>query len=158
MWHPELSLEEANTAKDIADLVRSWGYEVVEGIGRYGVVASLTAGKGAKSIGLRADTDALPIQEDNDLPYMSDRAAIDPFLARPTHARARTSTPQHCRRDRQHPGARNHGGRRRCHRIPVCRASAGGMARLVNQPAGRADEPALSVLVPMLQTTLARAA
>ena len=70
--HPELSLEEAKTAKYIADLVRSWGYEVVEGIGKYGVVASLTAGKGTKSIGLRADTDALPIQEDNDLPYKSD--------------------------------------------------------------------------------------
>ena len=53
--HPELSLEEARTATYIADLVRSLGYEVVEGIGQYGVVASLTAGKGAKSIGLRAD-------------------------------------------------------------------------------------------------------
>lgn len=35
------------------------------------MVASLTAGKGKKSIGLRADTDALPIEEDNDLPYKS---------------------------------------------------------------------------------------
>ena len=70
--HPELSFEEAKTARYIADLVKSWGYEVVEGIGKYGVVASLTAGSGKKSIGLRADTDALPIQEDNDLPYKSD--------------------------------------------------------------------------------------
>ena len=70
--HPELSLEEAKTAKYIADLVRSWGYDVVEGIGKHGVVASLTAGNGTKSIGLRADTDALPIQEDNDLPYKSE--------------------------------------------------------------------------------------
>ncbi len=70
--HPELSFEEAETARYIADMVRSWGYEVVEGIGKYGVVASLTAGSGTKSIGLRADTDALPIQEDNDLPYKSD--------------------------------------------------------------------------------------
>jgi hippurate hydrolase len=44
---------------------------VAEGIGQYGVVASLTAGSGHKAIGLRADTDALPIQEDNDLPYKS---------------------------------------------------------------------------------------
>jgi hippurate hydrolase len=70
--HPELSFEEANTARYIADLVKSWGYEVVEGIGKYGVVASLTAGSGKKSIGLRADTDALPIQEDNDLSYKSE--------------------------------------------------------------------------------------
>jgi hippurate hydrolase len=70
--HPELSFEEANTARYIADLVKSWGYEVVEGVGKYGVVASLTAGNGTKSIGLRADTDALPIQEDNNLPYKSE--------------------------------------------------------------------------------------
>ncbi len=66
--HPELSLEEVNTSKYIADLVRSWGYDVVEGVGKHGVIASLTVGDGTKSIGLRADTDALPIQEDNDLP------------------------------------------------------------------------------------------
>ena len=41
--HPELSLEEANTARFIADLVKSWGYDVAEGVGRHGVVASLTA-------------------------------------------------------------------------------------------------------------------
>jgi hypothetical protein len=43
--HPERSLEEAETAKYIAGLVRSWGYDVVEGVGQYGVVASLTAGR-----------------------------------------------------------------------------------------------------------------
>ena len=43
---------------------------------QYGVVASLTAGKGTKSIGLRADTDALPIQEDNNLPYKSAVAGV----------------------------------------------------------------------------------
>ncbi len=74
--HPELSLEESETAKYIAGLVRSWGYDVAEGVGRHGVVASLTVGHGTKSIGLRADHDALPIQEDNDLPYKSVVAAI----------------------------------------------------------------------------------
>jgi hippurate hydrolase len=69
--HPELSFEEVNTSKYIAGLVKSWGYEVVEGVGRRGIVASLTVGDGTKAIGLRADTDALPIQEDNDLPYKS---------------------------------------------------------------------------------------
>ncbi len=74
--HPELSLEERMTAKYIADLVRSWGYDVVDGVGQYGVVASLTNGTGTKSIGLRADTDALPIQEDNDLPYKSEVSGV----------------------------------------------------------------------------------
>ena len=74
--HPELSLEESKTATYIAGLLRSWGYEVVEGIGGFGIVASLSAGAGTKSIGLRADTDALPIQEDNQLPYKSEVVGV----------------------------------------------------------------------------------
>jgi hippurate hydrolase len=74
--HPELSLQEVTTAKYIVDLVKSWGYEVADSVGTHGVVASMTAGSGTKSIGLRADTDALPIQEDNDLPYKSDVAGV----------------------------------------------------------------------------------
>ena len=69
--NPELSCQEAETSKFVANLVRSWGYEVEEGIGKYGIVASLAHGDGKRSIGLRADTDALPIQEDNSLPYKS---------------------------------------------------------------------------------------
>ena len=40
--HPELSMEEEKTAKYIADLVQSWGFEVETGIGKYGIVASMT--------------------------------------------------------------------------------------------------------------------
>src|SRR5690625_3616501 len=69
--NPELSMEEENTAKFIADKVREWGYEVETGVGKHGVIASLTAGNGNRAIGLRADFDALPIQEDNDLEYKS---------------------------------------------------------------------------------------
>src|SRR5690625_2070393 len=68
--NPELSMQEAETAKFIADLTRSWGYEVETGIGKHGVVASLTNGNGP-TIGIRADFDALPIQEINNLPYQS---------------------------------------------------------------------------------------
>ncbi|NTS42774.1 amidohydrolase [Flavisolibacter sp. BT320] len=69
--HPELAMEETETAKFIAGKLRSFGFEVAEGIGKTGVVASLTIGSSKKSIGLRADFDALPIQEENDLPYKS---------------------------------------------------------------------------------------
>ena len=69
--NPELAFQEAETSKFIANLVRSWGYEVAEGIGKYGIVASMTRGDGKGSIGFRADMDALPIQEDNSLPYKS---------------------------------------------------------------------------------------
>lgn len=68
---PELALQETKTANFIAEKLKSWGYEVVEGIGKTGIVASMTVGKGNKTIGLRADFDALPIQEGNDLPYKS---------------------------------------------------------------------------------------
>ena len=47
--------------------MKEWGYDVAEGIGGTGIVASMTVGNGEKSIGLRADFDALPIAEDNNL-------------------------------------------------------------------------------------------
>ena len=58
----------------------------MEGVGKYGVVASLTAGDGTKSIGLRADTDALPIQEDNDLPYKSEVAGVSHLCGHDGHS------------------------------------------------------------------------
>ena len=61
--HPELAFEEKATAAYIAGLLKSWGYDVAEGVGGTGVVASLTVGTSTKTIGLRADTDALAIQE-----------------------------------------------------------------------------------------------
>lgn len=69
--NPEIAMDEKDTATYIANLARSFGYEVVEGIGKYGIVASLKVGNGDKIIGLRADFDALPIQEDNELAYKS---------------------------------------------------------------------------------------
>ena len=66
--HPELSMREQETAAYIAGLVTQWGYEVETGVGRHGIVASLTVGDGGRAIGLRADFDALPIREDNGLP------------------------------------------------------------------------------------------
>ncbi len=69
--NPELSMQETTTATYIADIVRQWGYEVETGVGKHGIVASLTVGRGEKAIGLRADFDALPIQEVNELGYKS---------------------------------------------------------------------------------------
>ena len=70
--HPELSMQEQETARYIADTVRQWGYEVETGVGKHGIVASMKVGSGGKAIGLRADFDALPIQEVNDLAYRSE--------------------------------------------------------------------------------------
>lgn len=69
--HPELSYEEHRTAALVADLLKQWGYEVATGIGKTGVVGRLKVGDGTKSIGIRADFDALPLQEMTNLPYQS---------------------------------------------------------------------------------------
>src|SRR5438309_1417580 len=73
--HPELLYDVHRTAGAVADKLRSFGCdEVVTGIGRTGVVGVIrgsAVGEGARAIGLRADMDALPIEEANDLPYRS---------------------------------------------------------------------------------------
>lgn len=69
--HPELAYEEKRTAGIVARRLRDWGIEVHEGIGGTGVVGVVGSGKSSRSIGLRADMDALPIQEASGLPYES---------------------------------------------------------------------------------------
>lgn len=69
--NPELSLEEFKTSDLVAKQLESWGYKVTRGIGTTGVVGSLKKGESNKSIGLRADMDALPIFEETNLPWAS---------------------------------------------------------------------------------------
>ncbi|MEB6380290.1 M20 family metallopeptidase [Leclercia adecarboxylata] len=69
--NPELSLEEFNTSNLVARQLEGWGYKVTREIGKTGVVGSITKGQGTKSIGLRADMDALPILEATGLPWAS---------------------------------------------------------------------------------------
>jgi hippurate hydrolase len=69
--HPELSFEEADTARFVAEKLEGWGYEVARNVGGHGVVARLKAGTGTKSIAIRADMDALPIAEETGLAYAS---------------------------------------------------------------------------------------
>lgn len=61
--HPELAFEEHRTAKLVAEKLKEFGYQVFEGIGGTGVVGVLKCGESQISIGLRADMDALPIEE-----------------------------------------------------------------------------------------------
>jgi hippurate hydrolase len=69
--HPELAFAEHQTADLVAGKLRQWGYEVTRGIGQTGLVAQLHVGMGRRRLGLRADMDALPIQEETGLPYAS---------------------------------------------------------------------------------------
>jgi hippurate hydrolase len=69
--NPELGLEEHRTADLVARKLEEWGIEVHRAVGGTGVVGVLRSGNGEGTIGLRADMDALPIAEANDIPYRS---------------------------------------------------------------------------------------
>ena len=69
--HPELAFEERQTSDLVASTLEGLGYRVHRGLGTTGVVGQLTKGTGSKTIGIRADMDALPIQERTGLDYAS---------------------------------------------------------------------------------------
>ncbi|MFM0499736.1 M20 aminoacylase family protein [Paraburkholderia caffeinilytica] len=69
--HPELGYQEFMTSDLVAERLVEWGYEVQRGLAGTGLVGTLKAGDGTRSIGLRADMDALPVNEQTGLPYAS---------------------------------------------------------------------------------------
>lgn len=75
--HPELSFQETRTAGIIAHELDALGIDYEEGIGRTGIAAVIRNGDGPV-VWLRADMDALPVQEQTDLPYASTARGIDP--------------------------------------------------------------------------------
>jgi amidohydrolase len=72
--HPELGFEEQRTSDLVAAQLQSFGIEVHRGIGKTGVVGVLKAGTSTRTLGLRADMDALPIQEANQFEHRSRHA------------------------------------------------------------------------------------
>ncbi len=72
--HPELSFQEQRTAALVADELSALGIEVQTGVGKTGVVGYL--GEGGPVVGIRADMDALPIEEANDVPYRSQTPGV----------------------------------------------------------------------------------
>jgi amidohydrolase len=68
--HPELAFQEVRTAALVAKVLESLGYRVRTGVGRTGVVGE--RGQGQPIVAIRADMDALPLQEENDVPYASE--------------------------------------------------------------------------------------
>ena len=69
--HPEVGFEEVRTSGVVAERLKALGLEVRTGIGRTGVLARVQGGKPGRTVLLRADMDALPIDEQNDVPYRS---------------------------------------------------------------------------------------
>ncbi len=72
--HPELGFEESRTSALVARSLESWGYEVHTGIGHTGVVGVLRNGSSTRTLGIRADMDALPIIENTGVAYSSQHA------------------------------------------------------------------------------------
>ena len=74
--HPELAFEEHRTAALVADKLEAWGYAVERGTGGTGVVGTLVRGQGKKRLGIRADMDALPIDEASGAEWASAHAGV----------------------------------------------------------------------------------
>jgi len=74
--HPELSFREKRTAALVAQTLSGLGFEVRAGVGRTGVVGLLHGGRPGSTVMLRADMDALPIQEISEAPYASTKAGV----------------------------------------------------------------------------------
>ena len=69
--YPELGFYEHRTSALVAEHLKNLEFDVSTGIGKTGVIGDLKGNKGGPTIGLRADMDALPIQETGDIPYRS---------------------------------------------------------------------------------------
>ena len=83
--NPELSGRERNTASYISCCLRKMGLTPVENVGGYGVTAVIQGRKGGKCIGLRADFDALPLQEETCLPFASRHPGVSHACGHDVH-------------------------------------------------------------------------
>ncbi len=69
--HPELRFEEQRTSDLVAGMLEQWGIPLIRGLGRTGVVGTIRNGSSKRTVGLRADMDALPMQEHNEFGHRS---------------------------------------------------------------------------------------
>lgn len=92
---PELGFEEERTSALVAEVLSGLGLEVHRGLGGTGLVAVIDSGRPGPSIGLRADMDALPMDEDNDLEYRSQRPGIAHTCGHDGHTSALLGTAGH---------------------------------------------------------------
>ncbi len=92
---PELGFEEEKTSALVADVLAALGLEVHRGLGGTGIVAVIDSGRPGPSIGLRADMDALPMDEHNDLAYRSQRPGVAHTCGHDGHTSALLGTARH---------------------------------------------------------------
>ena len=105
--HPELGFTEHRTAAIVAESLRELGLEVHTGIGGTGVVGVLRSGSSDRSLGLRADMDALPIHEDTGLAYASQTAGVFHGCGHDGHVAMLLGAARHLVRTRRFDGTVN---------------------------------------------------
>jgi len=105
--HPEMGYKEYRTSDLVAEQLTQWGYQVTRGLGGTGVVGQLKRGNGGKTLGLRADMDALPIDEATGLPYASCNAGIMHACGHDGHTAMLLAAARHIAKNLQFSGTLN---------------------------------------------------
>ncbi len=102
--HPELCFEEHRTAELVAQKLTAWGIPVHRGLGGTGVVGVIKNGSGTRAIGLRADMDALPLQEKNTFAHTSRHAGKMHACGHDGHTAMLLAAAQHLAKHRNFDG------------------------------------------------------
>jgi hippurate hydrolase len=102
--HPELCFQEQRTADIVAARLTEWGIPIHRGLGKTGVVGIVQAGTSARAIGLRADMDALPMQESNTFKHASVHAGRMHACGHDGHTAMLLAAAQHLARQRNFDG------------------------------------------------------
>jgi hippurate hydrolase len=103
--HPEPAFEEARTAALVAEKLASWGVEVHTGVGKTGVVGIVHGERPGPAVGLRADMDALPMEERSEVPYRSQRSGAFHGCGHDGHTTMLLGAAQYLARTRRFPGS-----------------------------------------------------
>ena len=102
--HPELCFEELRTSDIVAQKLTEWGIPIERGMGKTGVVGIIKGGPSSKAIGLRADMDALPIQEVNTFEHASSHPGKMHACGHDGHTAMLLAAAQHLAKNRNFDG------------------------------------------------------
>jgi amidohydrolase len=102
--HPELGFQETLTAEFITQKLTEWGIPHQTGIAKTGIVAEIQGDRPGKTLAIRADMDALPIQEENDVPYKSIHPGKMHACGHDGHTAIALGTAYYLKHNNQFPG------------------------------------------------------
>ena len=102
--HPEIGFQEVRTSGIVVEKLKEWGVEVHTGIGGTGVVGIIEGNAPGRSVGLRADMDALPIEEETNLPWRSTHPGVSHACGHDGHTTILLAAAQRLAETRDFPG------------------------------------------------------